>query len=248
MRISLGLKLGLSLSLAIMIISAAYVSNAVLLDARRVEAQVLSSMFTDMTRFAVVLAVVALLVTVLLWKLVVRPLRELRAVISNRAAGDSTARVAPPGGGELATLERAFNVMLDQIEQEQERVRSTAAKLRSSERLLDMALGGASMGLWSLDLGNGELQVDDRWLALCGQQDRVAPLDEAGEEALVHPQDLPRLRAARAAHVNADDGAYECELRVTDGDGGWRWVLDRGRWSSGAMMANRCAWPGRART
>lgn len=64
-----------------------------------------------------VLAVVALgaLLLFLFYRTVVRPLREATAVIERAGAGDLTARVHMPAGGEVAALAAALNHTLDEL-------------------------------------------------------------------------------------------------------------------------------------
>ena len=45
----------------------------------------------------------------------------------------------------------------------------------------------------------------------------------------IHPDDAPRFEAALKDHFEGLTPRYECEYRVRQPDGGWRWLLARGR-------------------
>ncbi|KAF1685633.1 histidine kinase [Pseudoxanthomonas broegbernensis] len=99
-----------------------------------------------------------------------------------------------------------------------------------------VALDSAGHGLWDWDIGANRIFRSDSWLAMLGYTAEEAP--ENGLEtalALVHPDDIERVRASVQAHLDGRVGAYACEHRVRHRDGGWRWVRDSGRvvaWSA----------------
>lgn len=70
--------------------------------------------------------------------------------------------------------------------------------------------------------GPDGLRVDEAWRAYTG----VA--EDAAWAAAVHPDDLPRLRAHREAHLERR-APYELEYRLRRADGAYRQVLERGR-------------------
>jgi PAS domain S-box-containing protein len=99
---------------------------------------------------------------------------------------------------------------------------------RDAERLA-VALQGAELGLWDLDLRTGVSTVNARWCEMLG----IAPFahDEAGAcwRALLHPDDRDRVVAAQDAHVRGETAAFEQVYRMRHADGRWLWILDRGR-------------------
>ncbi|MCA8966889.1 MAG: PAS domain S-box protein, partial [Planctomycetes bacterium] len=176
---------------------------------------------------AFVLVVCVVIACLVVEHLVLRPVERLRAVAERRAGGDASARVRIDGDDELALLARSFDAMLDQLDREQQRVRDAAEHRRQSDDMLALALYGAGMGTWTLDVESGRLDVDARWLAML-DAGTPAPSDLAAAEASIHADDLPRVRDALRRHLEDATVDYECELRIGRGDG-WCWVLDRGR-------------------
>lgn len=80
-------------------------------------------------------------------------------------------------------------------------------------------------GVFEWDIQTGRVEYSGAWRLMTG----------AGEgDTLqlwwdrVHPEDVAELRAAVDAHVAGSTKAFEAEYRLSDGHGGWRWVLGRG--------------------
>ncbi len=97
-----------------------------------------------------------------------------------------------------------------------------------AERLA-LALRGGDLALWDAHLPSGQGTVNARWYEMVGRQPGEVPADHVGWEALVHPQDLPRVQALQADHVAGRSPSYEAQYRMRHRDGHWVWVLDRGR-------------------
>jgi PAS domain S-box-containing protein len=111
-----------------------------------------------------------------------------------------------------------------------ERRSSEAALLESNERL-QLALGGAQLGVWSADLATGALECDERHCRINGHDPLAPPLTLAHARTFVHPDDLTRLDAAFAA-ARRTGAPCQAEYRVSMGDGiepgEARWVAVEG--------------------
>ncbi len=107
--------------------------------------------------------------------------------------------------------------------------RRISDELVRSEERLEYALQVTSDGLWDVNLQNGDMFVSRRWRETLGYgPDEIDPT-VAAWESLVHPEDMPRVRKALAAHVSGDSPIYECENRLRTKSGTYRWNLDRGK-------------------
>jgi PAS domain S-box-containing protein len=90
----------------------------------------------------------------------------------------------------------------------------------------------ASLGFqvwWEWDLASDQLTVLEEPSATPAELANALPGTGAAWEAAIHPDDLPRVRAARKGGLAGPDGRWCCEHRVQGQDGGWHWVLTAGR-------------------
>ncbi|NWG73276.1 MAG: PAS domain S-box protein, partial [Rubrivivax sp.] len=93
---------------------------------------------------------------------------------------------------------------------------------------LRLALQGADLGLWDLDVPSQRATVNARWAEMLG----LPPDADASPQAWrsrVHPDDWPRVDAAQQAHLRGETERFEAIYRLRHADGHWVWVLDRGR-------------------
>ncbi len=155
------------------------------------------------------------------------------AVLAAGAAVLALAAVALPApatdGGRaavaLATLTvAALAWLVDSLRRRDAAERALAAR----EERLALALAGASDGLWDWDLDTGAVFYSPRWKEMLGLGGADLPGTVETWRARVHPDDLAAAEAVIRRHL--DDGA-ECrfEHRLRHADGGWRWILSRGR-------------------
>ncbi|MDX6327569.1 MAG: hypothetical protein QOK15_3923, partial [Nocardioidaceae bacterium] len=98
-----------------------------------------------------------------------------------------------------------------------------------AERLVwRLAVDSAGVGAFDWDLATGELHWDDRLLELFGLDRSTFGGTIDAFNAVVHPDDLPRVTSALAESV-ATCGEYTAEYRVLLPRGGVRWIAARGR-------------------
>lgn len=101
--------------------------------------------------------------------------------------------------------------------------------LRQALERMAIISRGADLGTWHWNVETGAVVFDERWASMLGYR-----LDEvvghvSSWETLVHPDDLPRVRAVLEAHLEGRTPFYDCEHRLRHKDGHWVWVLDRGK-------------------
>jgi PAS domain S-box-containing protein len=86
------------------------------------------------------------------------------------------------------------------------------------------AVDAAGAGLWAWDLAAGKVSFAPEWRRQLG----YAPSDTSDHIAdwvpLVHPDDLPRIRAEVAGLLSGPGPQLRTELRVRHQDGSWRWI------------------------
>ncbi|MCP5115382.1 MAG: PAS domain S-box protein, partial [bacterium] len=123
---------------------------------------------------------------------------------------------------ELRSRNRALEAGVAQRELAEE-------ALRNSEQRLELALGGAELGLWDWNVPAGSITYNRRWAEMLGYSlDEIAPYATSWER-LVHPEDRPRVMEKLDAHLRGETPFYETEHRLRAKSGTWIWVLDRGK-------------------
>jgi len=117
---------------------------------------------------------------------------------------------------------RILGAMFDFTERKKEE-----EKLRQSEQSLQLAVQGARIGIWNLDLRTGRAVWSDEHKRLFG-----IPLDEpiTYERALavVHPDDRERADATIRRAIQRRE-AYSLEFRTVGPFGSVRWAISMGR-------------------
>jgi diguanylate cyclase (GGDEF)-like protein/PAS domain S-box-containing protein len=124
---------------------------------------------------------------------------------------------ADPGKGSVFTAEDIT----------QRKQAETALQL--AQQQLEMAIEAADLGIYDFDLRSGKIKLNDQYLRMLGYEPGEIEFTDALWLSLIHPDDLP---AVKAAFLQDDqrllDGA-EVEYRMRHKSGAWIWLLDRAK-------------------
>jgi PAS domain S-box-containing protein len=103
--------------------------------------------------------------------------------------------------------------------------------LRESEQHYALAMEGANEGHWDWDIHADRLFLSPKMKMLGGQpaDGEIATRASWMTRIVIHPDDLPRFETALKNHFEGLTPHYECEYRVRQPDGNWRWLQARGR-------------------
>jgi PAS domain S-box-containing protein len=110
------------------------------------------------------------------------------------------------------------------------RIESGERALRESEERYALAMEGANEGHWDWDALSDRLFISPKMRIFAGLKpdDEIATRTEWLELIVVHPDDVSRFQATTADHLEGRTPRYECEYRLRQPDGAWRWVVSRG--------------------
>lgn len=102
-------------------------------------------------------------------------------------------------------------------------------RLVQSEQRMELALDGAELGMWDLDLESGRLDCNQHLHAMFGLPPDEQNIYIQSFLPLFHPDDANTLISAFNAHLKGSTSGFEGECRVRHKDGHWIWVLCRGK-------------------
>ncbi len=107
-------------------------------------------------------------------------------------------------------------------------VRDVSERRRGAQRL-ELALEGSKAALWDTDLLSGDVVLSPAWSEMLGgpREETRTTLDDLAR--LIHPDDKGGAIAASLETMKGKRPHYFWEHRVRTRDGGWMWILSRGR-------------------
>ena len=100
--------------------------------------------------------------------------------------------------------------------------------LRDREEMHALAMRGPNEGLWDWNPITKELYLSARLLAILGFDGDTLRTTSHEWLKLVHPDDRRRYETTVSAHLKGLTEHFECEYRVLDRTGSYRWMLARG--------------------
>lgn len=117
--------------------------------------------------------------------------------------------------------ERRTTAIVRNLTSEFEAVR----ELKNTKSIYDLALKGARIGVFDIDLRTGTSEVSDTWLDIMGYAS-TQPEEETQTAFLarVHPADLPALKAADQDCIDGKTNRSITEFRLRFPDSEWRWM------------------------
>ena len=116
---------------------------------------------------------------------------------------------------------RLFGVALDVTEQHE----AMEALRRANERA-ELVTRGVGIGTWEQDLDRDEATWDAQMFLLRGLEPGPVALNDEQRLALVHPDDVARVRGLYA-RPDVQGRPTQVEFRVRLPDGSWRWLASR---------------------
>jgi PAS domain S-box-containing protein len=121
-------------------------------------------------------------------------------------------------------LER-FNAELeDRVRARTAELEQSNARLLESEQRRSLAIAAGRMGSWDWDWVNGDWMWDEGQYRIFGVDPKSFVVTPAGVQALLHPDDLGKLRRAIAQFAKGGT-SYEAEFRINRPSGEIRWCV-----------------------
>ena len=108
------------------------------------------------------------------------------------------------------------------------KVAGLLAQAAANEQRWQFALEGAGDGLWDWNLATNDFHHSARASSMLGYAEGEVGGRQEDWAALIHPQDVLRVRAARMAHLEGKTPLVHEEMRARCKDGSWKQILTRG--------------------
>ena len=121
----------------------------------------------------------------------------------------------------MARIAEVFAAALDQ--------RLGYAEMEENRVKAQLALEGAEMGLWNVNLKTGEFYADEGWLRILGYKSGELDLRPGVTTEMIHPDDLEPFFSEYMKLVRGDTDRLCFELRIKNKAGQYIWVLSNGR-------------------
>jgi len=101
--------------------------------------------------------------------------------------------------------------------------------LRLSEERLELATEAAELGVWDWHVVSDTIVLGHRYEQMLGLEPGTIGTRGADWEKFVHSEDLRRAQRGIRDHLAGHTAMIDVEYRMRTGDGGWKWIQDRGR-------------------
>lgn len=118
-----------------------------------------------------------------------------------------------------------------------------AAALAASEERFQLAVNGATAGLWDWNPQTDAIYFSPHFKEIMGYEDHELPNEVRAHLDAIHPNDVDRVMANLKAHVEQKQ-AYDVEYRVRTRSGDLRWVQSRGQalWNTSGKAYRMVGW------
>lgn len=97
------------------------------------------------------------------------------------------------------------------------------------EQILEVAVEGADLGIWDLDIVSGKVKVNKQWANMLGYNIPDGIIDATFFQSLIHPDDLQVSINEYNTLLEDQSHTIDMILRMKHADGKYRRMLDRGR-------------------
>jgi len=105
--------------------------------------------------------------------------------------------------------------------------KKTQKQLQESQQRFELAMQGATDGLWDWQIDIHQVYYSPRWKQMLGYQDHELKNEFSTWERLVHKDDIAVARKELQDCITGKKDHYEVEFRMQHKQGGWLHILSR---------------------
>ena len=107
--------------------------------------------------------------------------------------------------------------------------RTTEEALRTHAERYMHAVESSEDGVWDMNLVAGRILFNPRYASVLGINPKRPELSLPEFYSLIHPEDLLARQTAFKQYALGQQAAFRAEYRLRTPEGGWEWVLERGK-------------------
>jgi PAS domain S-box-containing protein len=130
--------------------------------------------------------------------------------------------------GELMASFEQLTATERELKSQLEKLTFIQDALVKSEERFRLTLDATRDGIWDWDVVKGTTFFSHNWYTMLGYEPGELPASHATWRSLVYPEDLGPAEQMMKDHIRTHAG-YAVEVRMRTKQGGWRWILSRGR-------------------
>lgn len=108
------------------------------------------------------------------------------------------------------------------------RASTTFKELQVSEERYSLVVQSINDGLWDWTFDDDRIFYSPRWKSMLGYNESDIDSDPLEWIDRIHPDDKSRVISKLHAHKNAETSHFECEYRIKNAEGKYRWMKCRG--------------------
>ncbi|HUK50802.1 MAG TPA: PAS domain-containing protein, partial [Terriglobales bacterium] len=111
----------------------------------------------------------------------------------------------------------------------EELVKERSGELAKSEERFREAMDATSDGLWDWNVETEDIYFSPEYYRILGYEPGAFPERIQSWKERIHPEDLDRTVRANEDCVENRSAKFEVEFRMRTKEGGWKWILGRGK-------------------
>lgn len=102
-------------------------------------------------------------------------------------------------------------------------------QMRLAKERYEYALSAANEGLWDWNMKDNTVYFSAQTMKILGREEKEAVLTQKFWMSRIHPEDMKTREIAKKKGLLEGEEPYESVYRVRTDDGGYRWLLSRGK-------------------
>jgi PAS domain S-box-containing protein len=101
-------------------------------------------------------------------------------------------------------------------------------ELAHERERVHFALEGAALTIWDWDIASDAVWLNANWKEMLGERPAETRTSMKALSALVHPDDIGRVRSSGLAMLKGTAERFDDEYRIRGAEGSWRWIRTLG--------------------